>query len=115
MNPGAEPDTSAWPMLSRHAHVLLCLATEPDIRCRDVADRTGISERAAHAVIAQLVDHGYFTRVRQGRRNHYELHPDACLHLPVGGPRSVAALLEVLGRSRPSARCAGTTPEGRPT
>ena len=89
-------------MLSRHAHVLLCLAADPDIRCRDVADRTGISERSAHGVIAELVDHGYLTRVREGRRNHYELHPDACLRLPVGGPRNLGALLEVLGRTRPA-------------
>jgi len=102
-------------MLTNHAHVLLCLAAEPDIRCRDVAARTGVSERCAQGVIAQLIDHGYLTRVRHGRRNRYELHPDAFLRLPVGGPRTVGELLAVLGTSQPTGPSRRPAPlEGHP-
>ena len=34
-----------WTFCSNHAHVLVCLAEDPDSRLRDVATRVGITER----------------------------------------------------------------------
>lgn len=69
MSNPAEPKT--WTFLTNHAQVLLCLAETPDIRLRDVADRVGITERATQRILAELVDAGYVTTVRVGRRNSY--------------------------------------------
>lgn len=60
-----------WTFLTNHAQVLLCLAEDPDIRLRDVAERVGITERATQRILAELVDAGYVTAARVGRRNHY--------------------------------------------
>jgi len=44
------------------------------MRMSDVAERVGITERAVQGIVADLVDAGYLTRSRVGRRNHYEIN-----------------------------------------
>lgn len=88
-----------WTFLTNHSHVLVCLAEEPDIRGRDIAQRVGITERAAQAIIADLVAGGYVTRVREGRRNRYEIHPDEPLRHPLEQDHTIGELLIALGRS----------------
>ena len=48
-----------WTLLSNHGHVLLCIAQEPEIRLRDVAERVGITERAVQRIVADLDESGY--------------------------------------------------------
>jgi DNA-binding IclR family transcriptional regulator len=62
--------------------VLLCVAHEPEIRLREIAEAVGITERASHRIIAELEEGGYITRERKGRRNVYVFHPDAVMHHP---------------------------------
>ena len=71
-----------WKFLTNHAHVLLCVAHEPQIRLREIAEAVGITERAAHRIIAELEEGGYITRERKGRRNVYVFHPDAVMRHP---------------------------------
>lgn len=80
--------------------MLVCLAEEPDVRGRDIAVRVGITERAAQAIVADLVAEGYVTRTREGRRNHYRIHPDAPLRHPLEHDHTVGELLVTLGRLR---------------
>lgn len=93
-----------WTFLTNHTHVLVCLAEEPDVRGRDIATRVGITERAAQAIVADLVADGYVTRAREGRRNRYEVHPDAPLRHPLESDHTVGELLVTLGRLRPTRR-----------
>jgi DNA-binding Lrp family transcriptional regulator len=65
-----------WTFLSLHAQVLICLARDADARLRDVAERVGVSERTVQAVVNDLVEAGYVTRTRTGRRNRYAVHAD---------------------------------------
>ena len=44
-----------WTFLTRHAQVLLCIADDPGIRVRDIGERLGITERAAHRIVSELV------------------------------------------------------------
>ena len=37
---------SHWTFLTNHSHVLLCIAADPDVRLRDVAERVGITDQA---------------------------------------------------------------------
>ena len=85
-----------WTFLTNHAHVLLCIASDPGIRLRDVAARVGITERAAQRIVADLVEEGYLTRQRIGRRNQYKIHPELPFRHPVEEDAEVGALLGLL-------------------
>lgn len=65
-----------WKFLTNHGLALLCIAGDPGVRLRDIADQLGITERAAHRIVSGLVDSGYVKRERIGRRNLYELQAD---------------------------------------
>ena len=91
-----------WTFLSNHATVLLCIAQEPEIRLREVAERVRITERAVQRIVADLEHAGYLSRVRRGRRNHYKLHADRPFRHPVVAHRDVSLLLYLmLGPSAP--------------
>ena len=60
-----------WTFLTNHGHVLVCVAMDPDARVRDVADRVGITSRAAQAILNDLQAGGYIRAERVGRRNRY--------------------------------------------
>jgi predicted transcriptional regulator len=77
----------------------LCVANDSSIRLRDIADAVGITERAAHKLVSDLVDEGYVTRTRDGRRNQYEVNPDLPLRHPLVQEREVGELLVLLPKS----------------
>ncbi len=83
----------SWTFLTNHAHVLLCLAAEPDVRLRDVADTVGITERAVQHIVADLAAAGVVERTREGRRNRYTVHPELPLRHPVEAHRHVGDLV----------------------
>ena len=87
---------TTWTFLTNHAHVLLCISRCAEVRLRDVAEDVGITERAAQRIVADLVNEGYLTRVRVGRRNQYEIHPDRHLRHPVEHEVEIAALLSLV-------------------
>ena len=84
---------SRWDFLTNHAHVLVCVARDPGIRLRDIAAAIGITERAAHRIVSELVDEGYLVRKRQGRRNHYEVKTKLPLPHPLAEELEVGDLL----------------------
>jgi predicted transcriptional regulator len=88
--------TTRWDFLTNHAHVLTCVADDPGIRLRDIADAVGITERAAHRILTELVDEGYVLREREGRRNRYQVVPELPLRHPLVQEREVGDLLGVL-------------------
>jgi DNA-binding MarR family transcriptional regulator len=88
----------SWMFLTRHAQVLLCIAEDPGIRLRDIGERVGITERAAHRIVAELIAAGYVTRERRGRRNHYTVRAQKRLPDPVARDQKVGDLLGVLIR-----------------
>ena len=85
-----------WDFLTNHSHVLVCVARDPGIRLRDIAEAVGITERAAHRILSELVDEGYVVRERQGRRNHYEVKTELPLRHPLARAHEVGDLLDVL-------------------
>lgn len=93
MNPNSERH---WTFLSNHAHVLVCLARDPDARLRDVANEVGITERAVQGIVGDLEAAGVIVRERVGRRNTYRLHLDSPLRHPLEAHRSVHALLSMV-------------------
>jgi predicted transcriptional regulator len=67
---------SKWKFLTNDGLALLCIADDPGIRLREIAARLDITERAAHRIVAGLVDSGYVSRERVGRRNSYEVRAE---------------------------------------
>jgi DNA-binding MarR family transcriptional regulator len=65
-----------WQFLTNHGLALLCIASDPGMRLRDIASRLGITERATHRIVGALVDSGYIARERIGRRNSYQVRAD---------------------------------------
>ena len=85
-----------WSLLSNHAHVLVCLAIDPDIRVRVAAERIGITPRSVQNILYDLQAEGLVTRERNGRRNHYGLNLDQPLRHPLEAHRTVGDLVEML-------------------
>ena len=85
-----------WTFLTNHAHVLLCIASDPDLRTRELAALVGITERSAQRIVAELEEAGYVSHERVGRRNHYEVHVDLPLRHSLENHLEVGALLRVL-------------------
>jgi predicted ArsR family transcriptional regulator len=91
-----------WTFLTNHAHVLLCVSRDPGARLRDIAAAVGITEGAAQRIVTDLVEAGYLTREREGRRNRYELRNDLPLRHPLEHDHRIGEILAVL-RPRPEA------------
>jgi DNA-binding IclR family transcriptional regulator len=68
------------------------------VRLRDIAAQVGITERAAHRIVGELIADGYLTRERHGRRNRYTLRPQLPLPDRVARDQNVGDLLAVLTR-----------------
>ena len=82
--------------LTNHGLVLLCIADDPRARMRDIASTVDITERAAQRIVADLVDTGYVSRTRDGRRNSYTVRTDLPVLLPADRDVDLNSLLGVL-------------------
>ena len=96
----ADHRAPGWTFLTNHAHVLLTLASDPQLRVRDVALKVGITERAAQRILHDLVEAGYLQREKHGRRNSYHLALDRPLRHPLEARHTVGELVDVLCSSR---------------
>ena len=94
---------SKWTFLSNHGLALVCLASRPGVRLREVASCVGVTERAAHRLLCELEEAGCITKHRVGRRNFYEIHATAPLRHPLEQHGSVGELLRAMS-DRPTAR-----------
>ncbi len=96
--------TPGWTFLTNHAQVLVCIADDPGVRLRDIGDRVGITERAAHRIVADLAAAGYITRRRNGRRNQYTINTLFPLPDPIAREQNVGELLAILTATHGSER-----------
>jgi hypothetical protein len=108
---------TSWGFLTNHARVLLCIARDPGVRLRDIADRLGITERSAHGIVADLTEAGYVVKHKDGRRNRYQIQA----HMPLPEPASrepaigeVLALLTGAVLGSDGLDSGGSAPDGAP-
>jgi hypothetical protein len=92
----ADETATDWAFLTNHARVLVCIAHDPGIRMRDIGERLGITERAAHRIIGALSTAGYITRQRNGRRNVYTINAHLPLPDEIAREQSIGELLAIL-------------------
>ena len=102
-----------WTFLTNHGHVLICIASNPDILLKEVAARVGITERAAQRIVAELSEEGYLIATKVGRRNRYTVNAALPFRHPVERSSAVGVLLSRLvkpvksragARARPAAK-----------
>jgi predicted transcriptional regulator len=105
--------TDGWTFLSNHTHVLVCIARDPAVTMREVAERAGITERAVQRIVRDLEDGGYLVRHRQGRRNVYALPPGLPLRHPLERDTDLQSLLEVLDATAAFTGEGSMSPTGR--
>lgn len=103
---GNLPCMADWTFLTNHSHVFLSVARDPGIRHRDLAEQVGITERAAQRIVADLVQGGYLTVIREGRRNRYQTHPELPMRHPVEHGHQIGEILTVLTRPVAAAKAA---------
>jgi DNA-binding MarR family transcriptional regulator len=96
MSSDRDRDEKRWRFVTSHTQVLLRIARNPEIRIRDVAQLTGITERAAQRIIADLVEAGYVDRTRVGRRNRYVVNTDLKMRHPLQQTHEIGELLDLL-------------------
>jgi DNA-binding IclR family transcriptional regulator len=72
-------DIADWSVLTNHARVLLCIAHGPSMRLHDIAARVGVTERTAYGIVTDLTEAGCVVKLRDGRRNRYQIQA----HLPL--------------------------------
>jgi DNA-binding IclR family transcriptional regulator len=92
----------SWTFLTNHAHVLLVIAAEPEVRMRDVAARLGITERAVQRIVAELAAAEYLAVHRLGRRNRYVVDARLPLRHPLDAHRTVRDLVALGAGWRPA-------------
>lgn len=89
-------ETPSWTFLTNHAHVLLAISRDPELRQRDIAHVVGITPGAVVRILHDLEDNGYVRVERIGRRNRYHIDPELKLRHPLEASHSVGELIESL-------------------
>jgi len=91
-----KPDLPSWTFLTNHAHVMVALSRDPDLRQRDLSYVVGITPGAVQRILDDLENAGYLRREKVGRRNHYEIIDRTPLRHPLEGQHTVGELLDML-------------------
>ncbi len=93
-----EPRGPSLRFLTNHAHVLIALSRNPELRQRDIAHRVGITVGAVHRILHELEDAGYITSERIGRRKRYEIKTETPMRHPLEAEHCVHDLITSLER-----------------
>jgi DNA-binding MarR family transcriptional regulator len=93
----SENSDRGWQFVTNHTQVLLCVARDPDVRLRDIADSVGITIGSAQRIVSELIQAGFVDRTREGRRNRYVINRDSPMlrHAAQNG-QEIGDLLELL-------------------
>jgi DNA-binding IclR family transcriptional regulator len=85
-----------WSFLTNHARVLVCIARDPGLRLRDIAELLGLTERTVFGIVSDLTETGYVLKEKDGRRNRYRVQPHLPLRHPMGREATIGELLHLL-------------------
>ncbi len=95
--------TTTWNFLTNHGQALLCIADDPEVRIRDIAETLGITERRAHGIVTDLTAAGYLVKTKEGRRNRYQIQSHLPIPEPAARERAIGDVLDLLaGRVVPA-------------
>ncbi|HEY6835947.1 MAG TPA: winged helix-turn-helix domain-containing protein [Gaiellaceae bacterium] len=89
-------DSPRLSLVTNHGQVLACIAADPNVRLRDIADNVGITERTAAQIVGELEHAGYLTKTRVGRRNRYRIDAERKVRTASLASMTVAQAIAVL-------------------
>jgi DNA-binding MarR family transcriptional regulator len=96
-----EENSKPWRFVTNHTQVLLCISRDPDARLRDIAEMVGITERAVQRIVADLIEAGFVSRERVGRRSSYRLNREARMRHPAQYEHEIGEMLDLLELDEP--------------
>jgi DNA-binding MarR family transcriptional regulator len=107
-----ESSGRGWQFVTNHTQLLLCIAADPDIRLRDIADSVGITVGSAQRIVSDLIEAGFVERERVGRRNRYSVNREALMlrHDAQNG-YEIGVLLDLLHLHDPTALATSAQPQ----
>jgi hypothetical protein len=91
-----EMERPTWTFLTNHAHVLVALSRDPELRQRDIAYAVGITPGAVQRIVDDLVHAGYLKREKIGRRNRYQVSSNEPLRHPLEDGHTIGEILDKL-------------------
>jgi DNA-binding MarR family transcriptional regulator len=91
-----ELERPSWTFLTNHAHVMVALSRDGELRQRDLAYVIGITPGAVQRILDDLENAGYVKREKVGRRNRYEVLTSESLRHPLEEGHNIGELLEML-------------------
>jgi DNA-binding IclR family transcriptional regulator len=94
--PAVADGKASWTFLTNHGHVLVCIMQDSEMRLAEMARLVGIGERAVHRIVQDLIEAGYISRHKAGRRNHYTVHLDRPLRHPLEAGHQLREVFEPL-------------------
>jgi predicted transcriptional regulator len=90
-----------WRFVTNHTQVLLCIARDPDVRMKTMADSVGITERAAQRIVRDLIESGFVQREKVGRRNRYVINREVHMRHEAQHDHEIGDLLDLLKLDEP--------------
>jgi hypothetical protein len=93
------PDVSGahgWTFLTNHSHVLLCIIRDPEVRLSVIAREVGVGERSIHRIVHDLIEAGYVSMTKSGRRNVYTVDLDHPLRHPLEADHMLTEIFKPL-------------------
>ncbi|MEP1122768.1 MAG: MarR family transcriptional regulator [Ilumatobacter sp.] len=93
MRPEGDDSARGWTFLTNHAHVLVAIARDPEIRQLDIAGAVGITPGAVVRILHDLEHSGCVQVERIGRRNRYSVDREVMLRHPLEANHSVGDLI----------------------
>jgi hypothetical protein len=72
-----------WTLVTSHGLALLYIAAHPDATVKQIAEALELTERRVADIIRELAAADLILRERNGRRNQYEINPDARFRHPL--------------------------------
>lgn len=92
------PNGRAWTFLTNHAHVLVAISRNPELRQREISSLVGITEGAVQRILNDLEDEGYLARERVGRRNRYVVIGGRPLRHPLEDGHTIEEIIDTVNR-----------------
>ena len=92
------PDARSWTFLTNHAHVLVAISRNPELRQREIGNLVGITEGAVQRILNDLEDDGYLARERVGRRNRYLVIGSRPLRHPLEEGHTIEEIIDTVNR-----------------
>ena len=87
---------TGWTFLTNHTHILVCLSRDDSTTVRNLALQVGITERSVQRILSDLESSGVVTRIKEGRRNRYEVNEAFQLRHPLEAHHTLKELLKAI-------------------